>query len=97
MSTPSSTEPLHRSSEVEVPAGTAWPMVLAFGFTLIFAGLLTSVSVTVLGAVLSVAGCIGWFREVLPQQHEEALPIVAEDLQIKTNRRVVERLPVAED
>ena len=37
-------------SEIKVPAGTAWPLVLAFGFTLVFAGLLTSVSASILGA-----------------------------------------------
>jgi hypothetical protein len=44
-----------------VPAPTAWPLVLATGFTLLFAGLLMNVSVTALGAVLSLAGCVGWF------------------------------------
>src|SRR5260221_4698338 len=81
--------------EIEVPASTAWPLVLAFGFTLMFAGLLTSVSVSVLGAVLAVAGCVGWFREVLPREHEETVPIVFEELRITTERRVVERVPVA--
>ena len=38
--------------EIEVPAPTAWPFVLAFGFTLVCAGLVTSMSVSVLGAVL---------------------------------------------
>src|SRR5262249_61103581 len=33
---------------IEVPAPTAWPVVLAVGFTLIFAGLLLSASVSVL-------------------------------------------------
>jgi hypothetical protein len=83
--------------EIEVPASTAWPLVLAFGFTLLYAGLLTSLSVSVLGAVLSVAGCVGWFREVFPQQHEEPVPIVPEDFRITTRRRVVERVPVAAD
>src|SRR5207253_10562483 len=83
--------------EIEVPASTAWPLVLAFGFTLLFAGLLTSVSVTVLGAVLSVAACAGWFREVFPQQHEEAVTVVSEDFRVTTRRRIVERLPVAAD
>jgi hypothetical protein len=83
--------------EIEVPASTAWPLVLAFGFTLLFAGLLTSVSVSVLGAVLAVAGSVGWFREVFPHEHEDAVPIVPEDLRVTTVRRVVERLPVAED
>jgi hypothetical protein len=80
--------------EIEVPAPTAWPLVLAFGFTLLFAGLVTSLSVSFLGAVLSVAGCIGWFREVYPHEHEEAVPVVAEDTRITTDRRIVELLPV---
>jgi len=81
--------------EIDVPASTAWPLVLAFGFTLLFAGLLTSLSVTVLGAVLSMAGCVGWFREVFPLQHEEPVLVVPEDLRVTTRRRVVERVPVA--
>src|SRR5713101_8343605 len=80
--------------EIEVPAPTAWPFVLAFGFTLLFTGLLTSVSVSVLGTVLALAGCVGWFKEVFPRQHEEVVPIVPGDLRIPTERRVVERLPV---
>ncbi len=81
--------------EIEVPASTAWPLVLAFGFTLMFAGLLTSASVSALGVVLAVAGCVGWFREVFPHEHEEAVPVVLEDPDITTERRVVERVPVA--
>ena len=80
-----------------MPASTAWPLVLAFGFTLICAGLLTSVSVSVLGAVLAVAGCAGWFREVLPREHEVVVPIVPDELAVITERRVVDRLPVAPD
>src|SRR5258706_1492566 len=82
-------------SQIEVPASTAWPIVLAFGFTLLFAGLLTSASVSVLGAVLAIAGCVGWFREVFPHEHEEVVPILPEEVWITTERRVVERLPVA--
>jgi len=69
--------------------------VLAFGFTLLFAGLLTSLAVTVLGAVLSVAGCVGWFREVFPRQREEPVLVVSEDFRVTTRRRIVERVPVA--
>src|SRR6266853_1515982 len=101
MATPLSAEQLEQSSrgpsEIEVPAPTAWPFVLAFGFTLMFAGLLTSVSVSVLGAVLAVAGCVGWFREVFPHEHEVVVPLVPEEIRIATERRVVERLPVAAD
>jgi hypothetical protein len=83
--------------EIEVPASTAWPIVLAFGFTLMFAGLLTSVSVSVLGVALSVAGCVGWFRELFPHEHEETVPVVFKEPRIATERRVVERVPVAPD
>jgi hypothetical protein len=81
--------------EIEVPAPTAWPFVLAFGFTLLFAGLVTSLPVSVLGAVLSLAGCIGWFREVFPHEHEEVVPVVPEDTRITTDRPIVELLPIA--
>jgi hypothetical protein len=80
--------------EIEAPAPTAWPFVLAFGCALLFAGLVTSFPVSLLGAVLSVAGSIGWFREVFPHEHEETLPVVAEDIRITTDRRVVERVSV---
>ena len=101
MATLLSTERLEQSSrgprEIEVPAPTAWPLVLAFGFALMFTGLLTSVSVSVLGTVLAVAGCVGWFREVLPREHKIIVPIIPEDGRVTTERRVVERLPIAAD
>ena len=83
------------STAIDVPAPTAWPLVLALGVTSIFAGLLTHVSVTVLGVVLSLAGCVGWFREVLPGEHEVQVPVVADDAQVTTDRRVVDRLAIA--
>jgi len=84
-------------AKIEVPASTAWPLVLSFGLTLMFAGLLTSASVSALGVVLAVAGCIGWFREVLPHEHEETIPVVFEEYRITTERRIVDRVPVAPD
>jgi len=83
------------AAKIEMPASTAWPIVLALGFALMFAGLLTSASVSVLGVVLSVAGCVGWFREVFPQEHEEAVPLVAEEHRITTKRHHVDRVPIA--
>ncbi|HWY08607.1 MAG TPA: hypothetical protein VNY24_17225 [Candidatus Acidoferrales bacterium] len=101
MSTLLSAEQLEHGSrnpaEIELPAPTAWPIALAFGFTLLFAGLLTSASVSVLGAVVSLAGCVGWFREVFPHEHEEVVEVVPEDLSIATERLRVERLHVAEE
>ncbi|HXN72447.1 MAG TPA: hypothetical protein VN861_07825 [Candidatus Acidoferrales bacterium] len=80
---------------IELPAPTAWPLALAFGFTLMLAGLLTNASLSVLGLVLAVAGCVGWFREVLPHEQEVAVPVVPQELRITTARTVVERVPVA--
>jgi hypothetical protein len=83
------------ASEVELPAPTAWPFALAFGCTLLFAGLLTNVSLSLLGAVLAIAGCVGWFRELFPHQQEETVPVVAEEVVFKTDRHEIERLPIA--
>jgi hypothetical protein len=77
---------------VELPAPTAWPVILAFGLTLLFAGLLTSVAVSAVGAVLTVAGCIGWFREVLPHEHHETVPVVPEIPRVVTERPEVARI-----
>jgi len=101
MATLSTTEQLRESPrpprEIEVPAPTAWPFILALGTALLFAGLVTSTSVSCLGAVLLVAGSVGWFREVFPHEHEEVVPVVPEDIRLTTDRRVVERLPVLPD
>src|SRR5437764_14524744 len=59
---------------IELPAPTAWPIVLAFGLTLVFAGLVTSASVSILGAIFTLAGCVGWFRDVLSLEKHESNP-----------------------
>jgi hypothetical protein len=101
MPTLSATEQFNESPraprEIEVPAPTAWPFLLALGAALLFAGLVTSPSVSCLGALLSVAGSVGWFREVFPYEHEEVVSVLPEDIRVTTNRRVVERLPVLPD
>src|SRR5580704_6645841 len=80
--------------EIEVPAPTAWPFLLAIGTALLFAGLVTSTSVSGLGAALALAACVGWFREVFPHQHEEVVPAVPEEIHPVTARPVVDRLPI---
>ena len=96
MATPHDAPPSHRETlEIELPAPTAWPIVLAAGVTLMFAGLLTAASISVLGVVLAVAGSVGWFREVLPRPHEVILTVVPAEIRVSTERHAVERLPVA--
>jgi hypothetical protein len=60
---------------IEVPASTPWPFVTAFGLALIFAGLVTSLGVSVVGLVVLLAGAVGWFRNVLPVQEEELVKV----------------------
>jgi hypothetical protein len=101
MATLLSTEQLNETCRppraIEVPAPTAWPFILALGATLLFAGLVTSMSVSVLGAALALAGCVGWFRAVFPHGQEEAVAVAPEDIRLTTDRRVVERIPVLTD
>jgi hypothetical protein len=100
MATRSTTEQLnetHSPREIEVPAPTAWPFLLALGVALLFAGLVTSTSVSCLGALLSLAGSVGWFRELLPHEHEEVVPVLPEDIRLTTARPVVDRLPILPD
>lgn len=76
---------------VQLPAPTAWPIVLALGATLLFAGLLTGVDITVVGAVLTVVAAVGWFRDVLPREHHEMAPVESEEAPIATARTEVTR------
>ncbi len=55
--------------DIALPAPTAWPFFLAIGAALLFAGLLTNVSLSILGAILYVTAAAGWFRQVLPHEH----------------------------
>ena len=65
---------------IQVPASTGWPLVAAFGLTLVFAGLLTHVMVSTLGAVTLCMGLVGWFRQVLPHEAHEAVALEKEEL-----------------
>ena len=82
---------------VKLPAPTAWPIVLAFGITLLLGGLVTSPSVSILGAILALTAFVGWFRDVLPHEKEEIIPVHEEAVAIATIRGEVERLPIAPD
>jgi hypothetical protein len=92
---PNSTTTTTNSSTLELPAPTAWPLVLAFGITLAFAGLVTSESVSVLGGFLIIAGAVGWFRNVLPQEEHESVSVTPAEPAIATTRQDVDRLEVA--
>src|SRR5580700_4359970 len=83
---------MNAPDKLEVPAATAWPIVLAFGLTLVFAGFVTAASVSILGAILTIAGAVGWFRQVLPVESHEVVPVVQQEIAIETSRETVERI-----
>lgn len=81
---------------IHMPAPTPWPIVLAFGVTLLFAGLVTSWAISALGLVLLLRSAVGWFHAVLPHEQHEDVSVVTEIVEIKSSREQVARLPVAQ-
>lgn len=64
-----------RDEVVELPASTGWPLVLALGVTMVFAGLVFHAVVSAVGAGLALVAAVGWWREVLPREHVEVVPM----------------------
>jgi hypothetical protein len=77
---------------IHLPAGTAWPIVLAFGFTLLVSGVLTHYVIGILGGVLMVAGCYGWFKEVLPHEAHVDIPVTIQEVAVTSTRRSIARI-----
>ena len=84
------------TAAVPMPASNGWPLVAAFGFTMIAASLLTHWMIGVLGAAALVAGFVGWFREVLPVEAHEAVPLEAGRAEAVVPGRGVRHLQVGE-
>jgi hypothetical protein len=82
---------------IEMPAPTAWPMIAALGVVLSCAGLVTSVTVSVVGVALLLAGAVGWFREVLPAEHREAIAVVPQGPAVARTHVAVAHLEVGEE
>ena len=78
------------SNSIEVPAPTPWPFVTSFGLALLFAGLVTSLAVSIVGLVVILFGAVGWFRDVLPVPKEELVAIATTPAPIfvRSTRRV---------
>jgi hypothetical protein len=92
--------PLEEEPEAfETPAPTVWPMALAFGVTLLGAGLVTNVSVSAVGLVVALVAAVGWWRQVLPVERVEWVPLQAPALRARPVARSasgVERLTPGE-
>jgi hypothetical protein len=81
---------------IEIPASKGGPLIAAFGFALLFAGLLTHWMVSALGAIALCSGLIAWFREVLPHEAHEAVTPEPEELTAPQPSRKVRHLQVGE-
>ena len=79
---------------IQLPAPTAWPVILAFGFTLVALGLVTSILVSLFGAVFVLAGCLGWFAQVLPHQAHVSVPVDGVPFVAVTTRKRIEHIHV---
>ncbi|MDQ2711501.1 MAG: hypothetical protein M3Y72_10750 [Acidobacteriota bacterium] len=60
---------------IQLPAPTFWPIVFAFGLTLLFAGLLTHWAVSAVGIIIVARGLVGWWKDVIPHEEHEYVPI----------------------
>ena len=79
---------------IQLPAPTAWPVILAFGVTLVALGLVTSILVSLFGAVFVLAGCLGWFAQVLPHQAHVSVPVDEIPVAVFTARKRIEHIHV---
>ena len=61
---------------IEMPASTAWPLVLSLGIALIAAGLAMSIGFILVGAVVFAYGLGGWISQLLPGQGHQFEPLV---------------------
>jgi hypothetical protein len=71
----------HHGSEqgVDLPIPTANPIIAAFGVTLVAAGVVTSLVVSLVGLIIGLIGAIGWFRDVFPTPKHELYPLAEAD------------------
>src|SRR2546428_3220187 len=89
-----------RLDSFELPVPTVWPMVVALGVTLGFTGLVTHFAVSVVGVVLALVGGVGWWRNVLPAERVEHVPVSPSQSipsWITSTPRSVERLAFGDD
>src|SRR5260370_11082860 len=81
---------------IGMPASTAWLILLAFGITLLFASLVTSVGVGIAGFLLICCGVAGWAKQCLPEEHHEMIPVKARQFTPSSVRTRVAHIQVSE-
>src|ERR1700737_1160630 len=86
----------HSSEEgVELPTPTTWPLMCAFGITLMAAGLVTTLIVTLIGFIIGLIAAVGWFRSVFPTPKHTLYPLAEADRRpapVKVSPRTIAHL-----
>lgn len=91
-----SNDPLEEGALIRVPSTGGWPLVAAFGLSMLWAGMLTHWMLSAFGAICLVAGLAGWFREVLPKESHIEVLADAEPVAPVTDQKEVRHLAVGE-
>jgi len=85
------------SDAIEMTPSAGWPMILAFGLTLLVAGLVTHFMVSAVGLLLTMRAAVGWFREIFPVEMHEFVPKAPESQRVQpikvSSRSVVQLEP----
>ena len=81
----------HEEHGLQLPAPTAWPMVLALGIALVMTGMVTDGVVSILGGLLAFAGMVGWFRQVLPYEAHEEIKVSTVEVKVLSSRTIATR------
>ena len=81
---------------IHLPAPTPWPFIMALGVCLLVGSLVLSFAVGLLGGLLTVAGAVGWFRDMFPHEKHEDIPVTTEVVAIEPSRAGVARIEVDE-
>lgn len=98
--TPISVEHHHPEEDVHntihLPAPTAYPFLMSLGIMLVVSSLVFSALIAWLGLALTAIGAVGWFRQVLPHEAHDDIPVDAEIVDIVPSKGGVERMPISE-
>jgi uncharacterized membrane protein YagU involved in acid resistance len=87
-----------QAKTIPMPAPTAWPMVLAAAIAMILAGLVTNGYVSFIGGLLLMVAAIGWWCEVLPNEHLHEVPLEREpDAAMHATSRRVEKMRLGQE
>ena len=89
---------LSDKTHIEMPAPTFFPMVFAFGLTLLVAGMVTHWAVSIVGFIIAAKGVTGWWTSVIPHEYHEAVEIETDrrPMPVTVGARSVVRLKLGE-